>query len=270
MNRIEVFKERFVEQLLDAVPKRIPLYRKEQPWVLSTAPRSEAVLESNLSFRVPLNLELPEGKNLYDLENAIRLHKALPKFSRLQARDPRLWTRLAHVECWSYMVKRWAVGPDSDGAQTQANKIASRYFVRQSQSRALLRNGISRLWWIAELTHDEYRDNPYELTAVLLATLDITQTIMERNFGRSNGIATALLELIQTRNDLLIKEGNTSRLRVRKLGKFINMQGGLSVLDTLPKDEIKKLLNEELEKVLASERDVFVEEGEALSDAERD
>lgn len=221
---------------------------------MSLAPRSEINLETNLQWRDQVNLELPEGKNLYDLENAIRLHKALPKLTRLQARDPRLWTKLAHVECWPYMIKRWPVLSGSDGEHAQINKIASRYFVRQSQSRALLRNGVSRLWWIAELTHDEFRDNPYELTSVLLATLDITQTIMERNFGRSGSIATALLELIQNRSDILIQEGNTSRLRVRKLGKFINMQGGLSVLDTLVKDDVRKLLSDELERILAAEK----------------
>ena len=259
MERINIFKERFVGRLLESIPKNIPLYRKEMSWAMSLPPRSDINLETNLQWRDELSLELPESKNLYDLENAVRIHKALPKLTRLQARDPRLWTKLAHVECWPYMIKRWPVAPEADGAQAHINKIASRYFVKQTQSRALLRNGISRLWWIAELTHDEFRDNPYELTAVLLATLDITQTVMERNFGRSESISTALLELIQARSDILIQEGNASRLRVRKLGKFINMQGGLSVLDTLVKDDVKKLLSDELDRILASENDEVVE-----------
>lgn len=62
-----------------------------------------------------------------------------------------------------------------------ARFIEARYFVAQNEGRALLRNGIARLWWVAHLSHDATRNNPYELTAALLYTLDITQQILEWN-----------------------------------------------------------------------------------------
>jgi hypothetical protein len=268
---IKIFRERYVEKLLRDAGKQLSLYQRPESWVLSQAPKSETTLETGLQFREELDLIMPDKEGLHDLENSIRVHRSLPKLTRLQARDPRLWTRLCHVECWPYMVKRWPISQNGENEKKQENKVLSRYFVRQSQSRALLRNGVSRLWWIAELTFDPLRDNPYELTSVLLATLDITQTIMERNFGRSNNIATAMLEIIQAKRDLLIEEGNTSRLRVRELGKFINMQGGLTVIDMLPKDEIKRLLEAQLGIIIAAEADALTENAAVVEeDADAD
>lgn len=253
---IKIFREHFIEKLTKEACNRLSLYQRPESWVISQASGSEASIDTGLHFREDLDFIMPDAQGLHDLENSMRVHRSLPKLSRLQARDPRLWTRLAHVECWEYMIKRWPVGQNGENEKSQINKVLSRYFVRQSQSRALLRNGISRLWWIAELTFDPMRDNPYELTSVLLSTLDITQTIMERNFGRSNSIATAFLEIIQLRRDLLLDQGNASRMRVRKLGKFINMQGGMSVIDMLKKDEIKRLLEAQLEVIISAEQAV--------------
>lgn len=253
MVTLTIFKQRFVDHLLFGSKDNISKYRKDKVWAIDLVPPSARDLPTSLALREPWELLLPNSTNLFDLENAIRIHKAMPKLSRLQARDPRLWTRLAHVECWDYMRARWPIGEDSNGQSRSHNKVVARYFVRQTQSRALLRNGISRIWWLAEMTRDNDRDNEYELTGVLLATLDITQSIMERNFGRSDSIATALLETIAENKTILIESGNTSRYRVRKLAKFLNMQGGVCVLDTIPKDRIKAMLSRELEGIINSE-----------------
>jgi hypothetical protein len=197
---IKIFRERFVEKLLKDAGRQLSLYQRPESWALSQGPSSETAIQTGLQLREELDLMMPDSQGLHDLENSMRVHRSLPKLSRLQARDPRLWTRLAHVECWPYMIKRWPVGQNGENEKKQENKVLSRYFVRQSQSRALLRNGISRLWWI--------------------------------------------------------DEGNTSRFRVRELGKFINMQGGLTVMDMLAKDEIKRLLEAQLEAIIATEQTV--------------
>ena len=79
--------------------------------------------------------------------------------------------------------------------------VLERYFVKSDQSRALLRNGIARLWWYSYLTYDADREDPFELTAVLLRTLDIAQHFLERNFGRNTNVLRAILEFIVKRTD---------------------------------------------------------------------
>lgn len=100
----------------------------------------------------------------------IRFHRALRHLTPLQARDPRIWTRLAHMEFWPYMRLRWPVEKHMSNRNSAARFVESRYFVEQSPSRALLRNGVARLWWTAQLSHDPDRDNPHELTTVLHST----------------------------------------------------------------------------------------------------
>jgi hypothetical protein len=167
------------------------------------------------------------------------MHKALPQLTRLQARDPRLWTRLTHCELWSYMRSRWPIEKYvKDGENVTAGRVLERYFVPQSQSRALMRNGAARLWWSAHLTYDEKRSNQYELTGVLFSTLDVTQTILERGLGRAPNILAGFLDFLLVHRNELLTGGNVNRERIRGLAKFLNLRGGVCVLDCLSKADV--------------------------------
>jgi Family of unknown function (DUF6339) len=95
------------------------------------------------------------------------------------------------------------------------------------------------------LTYDEKRTNPYELTAVLFKTLDITQTILERNMGRAPAVLGGFLEFLLRNRDLLLTGGDANRVRIRRLAMYLNLYGGVSVLDCLNESEIIKLLGTE-------------------------
>ena len=119
-------------------------------------------------------------RHSFDYENARSIHQQLSGLTPVLAADPRLWARLTHVECWDHMQLHWPVD-DSKSARF----IRERYFFAGTNSRALLRNGISRLWWSAAMTHDEKRkNNKYELTKVILSRLDLAQQLLERSFSR--------------------------------------------------------------------------------------
>jgi hypothetical protein len=248
------FRQTFVDALKNSVPSNLANYRREDKWVTELGTKTSREIESRVEMKSALSLDEPDSENLKDLENAIRVHKALQQLTPLQARDPRVWTRLAHVDCWKYMRERWPVERwEKDGAEKGARNVVERYFVPRSDSRALLRNGMARLWWTAQLTYDTTRDNPYELTSVLLSTLDITQQILERNMGRGPEILTGFLEfLLQNRSELLTG-GDKNRDRIRRLAKFLNMYGGVCLLDCLSQTDIIRLLSAEFAKVLASE-----------------
>jgi len=171
----------------------------------------------------------------------------------LQARDPRLWTRLSHVEFWPYMRSRWPVEKRHRAEDEAVRYIRAHYFVAQSQSRALLRNGIARLWWTAHVSHDPDRQNPYELTSVLLSSLDITQQLLERGMGRANNVTKAFLELLLRNQGTLLTGGNRNRVRIRRLAKHLNMYGGVSILDCHSQSEIMALLETELARILQGE-----------------
>ncbi len=213
-------------------------------------------------MKTAISLDEPDGENLKDLENAIRVHKALQQLTPLQARDPRVWTRLAHVDCWRYMRERWPVERwEKDGADKAARNVVERYFVPRTDSRALLRNGIARLWWTAQLTYDSTRDNPYELTAVLLSSLDITQQILERNMGRGPKILTGFLEFLLQNKSELLTGGDKNRDRIRRLAKFLNMYGGVCLLDCLSQTDMIRVLSAEFATLLANETKAAAADG---------
>lgn len=251
---LAIFRQAFVDRLKAGVSTNLANYRREDRWVTQLETRASREIETRIEMNSALALDEPDGESLKDLENAIRVHKALRQLTPLQARDPRVWTRLAHVDCWEYMRQRWPVERwEKDGEEKGARNVIERYFVPRSDSRALLRNGIARLWWTAWLTHDTTRDNPYELTAVLLSSLDVAQQILERNMGRGPDILGGFLEFLLQNKAQILTGGDKNRDRIRHLAKFLNMYGGVCLLDCLSQTDIIGILNAEFAKMLAAE-----------------
>jgi len=248
-----IFKSTLVNELRSKVSEYLDKYSRNDLWVTEISTKHVRDLPTNVEIDDQLCLNLPDNINLKDTENAISIHKTLRHLTPLQASDPRLWTRFCHMDFWSYMRTRWPIEKHLVNQNRAVRFIESRYFVAQAQSRALLRNGMARLWWTAQLSHDSDRENPYELTEVLLSTLDVTQQILERGMGRADNILKGFLEFLLRNNDTLLTGGNINRDRIRRLAKHLNMYGGISVLDCLNKNEIMDLLNEELTRILKSE-----------------
>ena len=71
-------------------------------------------------------LELDENGSK-DFENARFIYEAFSELTPSDANDERLWIRLTHDHCHSYMVKRWMSG----GEKTQKNNYRSFFFQRK-------------------------------------------------------------------------------------------------------------------------------------------
>ena len=139
----------------------------------------------------------------------------------------------------------------ADPGKAERN-IRDRYFVAKNESRALLRNGAARLWWSARLSHDPGRDNPYELTSVLFTYLDITQQILERNIGRASAVVRGFLDFLRVNSELLAG-GEANRAGIRSLAKFLNLTGGVCVLDCLADTEVIGILQREYDRMRTAE-----------------
>lgn len=248
---LSIFRENFVSKLRGSVRANLRRYEQPESWIDEFPGGSSSSLPTTVEPLQKLELRLPDGKDLKDTENAIHVHQALSFLTPLQARDPRLWTRLAHVECWQYMRERWNVERTQDNVEKAERFIISRYFIAQNQSRALLRHGIARLWWYGHVTHDAGRDNPYELTGVLLKTLDITQTLLERSLGRVPHVTSGFLDFLSRNDEKFLGAGNENRIRVRHLAKHLNLRGGITLLDCLSKSDIIAILDKEFRRVEA-------------------
>ena len=250
VHALNVLREAFTNKLRGAIGANLARYQQDRPWVAEFASGSKWEVETDLVPAEPLQLLLPGGDDLKDFENAVSMHRSLPNLSPRVARDPRLWARLTHVELWVYMRKRWAVERYLADKSRAERFILERYFVARNESRALLRNGAARLWWCAKLSHDPVRSDPYELTRILLSKLDITQNLLENSIGRAPGVVHGFLEFLRE-NPKLLAGGDENRRKIRGLVRFLNLTGGVRVLDCLSKEEVIAMLRDEVPRPAA-------------------
>jgi hypothetical protein len=91
------------------------------------------------------------------------------------------------------------------------------------------------LWWIGRLTFDESRNDQFELTRFVCENSDYVMHILERNTSNNPRIVRAFLSaLLSARNEGAIINTNT----VGELSKFLNLIGGIYILDCLTEEKI--------------------------------
>lgn len=188
----------------------------------------------------PGELELVPVNETGDLENTKRIYTALMDLTVTQAVDERLWTYLTHVTFWEYMRIRWPL-EKSDGEEraNPTNYVLEHYFFTSNRNRALVRNGISRLWWFGYTTYDDSRKDPFELTAVLLRTQDLAHSIMERTFSLNRNITRGILSALFEMQQMGFEPPKREILRA--LMRHLIQLGGVTVLDALDEDEVMQL-----------------------------
>ena len=98
MASLVIFKETIVNRLRSDIRDNLAHYAEEQSWLVNSAALAQWEVGTTVELKEAIELVLPSESDLRDIDNAIRLHKALSSLTPLQARDPRLWAHLAHVE----------------------------------------------------------------------------------------------------------------------------------------------------------------------------
>lgn len=182
-----------------------------------------------------------------DADNAARLHEALASLSEVQASDIRLWAYLAHGPLFQYMKARWPVSGDKDEMRSS---IESRWlFLNESRPRALMRQGVSRLWWAAHLTRSPWqtdpflkplqKKDPYAYTRLLFSRQDIFKNLLERSFGRERRILIPSLAVLADRGVL-----TTDRDLTRGFMRKINQACFHTVMAALDLKSLMKMLND--------------------------
>ncbi|MEK4324645.1 DUF6339 family protein [Paenibacillus sp. FSL R7-0312] len=196
-----------------------------------------------------IDLHMPISSTVhFDFENTKKVYTALREMTLTQASDERIWVYLAHQTFWKYMRERWPVESYLKKQKTE-DSIKERYFFMSNKGRALVRNGIARLWWYGYISYDEEREDPYELTAMLLSKLDIAQSLLERLFSGNRDITRAVLSVLHKKHKI---EGQSVNREVfRSLMMYLNQLGGVTILDALDRLEMEKLIEERLDALLA-------------------
>lgn len=244
-------RETQLERLRQNVTPNAARYSTDAPWLADYFGPDGWNLKSKIDFE-DVVLKMPDSTELFDLDNTKTIYTALRDLTPLQASEERLWAYLTHVQHWAYMRKRWPAEQYRPG-ESFAKNIRERYFFRSDRSRSLIRNGIARLWWYGYTTYDNQRADPFELTAILLRTLDVTQSILERAFSRNRTVTQAVLSVLHKREI----EGKPfpDRDTIRNIAKYLVQLGGVTIIDALSLEEISEIVAqkvEALEEVVAA------------------
>lgn len=177
------------------------------------------------------------GKAEFDVENAKILYTNLKDIlTPSQTADERFWVGLAHGTFWEYMYNRW----EMDKGNFSADAIRGRYFFKHGIQRSLTTQTISRLWWTAHKMYDESRDNPFELLEYFEKDfVSLALPFFSSNFSNNPTLARALVSAA-----IEIEEINrrVSREEFRELLRYLNILGGVSIIDFYEEEELKEIL----------------------------
>lgn len=181
---------------------------------------------------------------LTEAENAKRVYSSLKYLSNSQASDERLWAGLCFGTFWQYVKYRW----DIDTKCTVKN-VGQHFMFGFGARRSLIRNALSRLWWIGRLTYDDTRSDSWELTRFVCENADNIMHILERNTSNNPQVVRPFLDAVldARSNGISI---NTDA--IGELSKYLNLLGGIYILDCLPREKIYGKIYQQIEKMTSS------------------
>lgn len=197
----------------------------------STAALAKELAAKGLTASVEPAYELGEppvltGGSDEDAANAQKLHEwistAKPKIPRTVLADGRLWAALCHTTFAEYMIGRW--GPKAKASEdSNDSRLNSRFFANGEGQRTLVRNGLARLYFAAEIV---FQDDSYNLLPIFFERQDIHQNFIERTLAGDAELIRSVAE-----NCLKVKEENLKKLNIQTYAKLVNGAGGTRSLD---------------------------------------
>lgn len=194
-------------------------------------------IDDSFSLGGQINLKA-DDKEIYDFENAVLIYSMFnPQLTPFEANDERLWVRLTHDHCHKYMIKRW-MSKEIKGEKV----IQERFFFKGRSQSARVRNGISRLWWIAHLTvqsDEELYEEKWKYTKAICESQDLITSLLERSIGSYENVRIGVLDFYLENRTYF---SNERSIKIKRILRDLNNYGGVTLLSLLSIEEIKAIL----------------------------
>ncbi|MHB1841840.1 MAG: DUF6339 family protein [Sulfobacillus sp.] len=240
--------DKALNQIRSNVEPNLSRYKATQPWIDDYLAELQMpfCVDCGLSIALPaLVCENTRPKPKDDLANCMALYGALRGIPRTFAADERFWTYHTHVTYWKYMAQRWP--------PTTAATVRDRYCFTSNTDRGVVRNGLSRLWWMGQVSFDGSRTDPFELTRVLTLSEDLMQQLLEHSFARNPRTMHAILEGIW---QSLGGRDSPDREAYRAMLKKINRIGAIRLVDAIHPAELRSIVSYTMVAVADAESDI--------------
>lgn len=176
-----------------------------------------------------------------DLDNAPRVYEYIGPIDRANAADGRLWSYLAFVTYRDYMDARWPL--EGDGWKSRVN---DRWLLTRSTRGSLIRHGISRLWWIADLTFDARLEYPlaaatgdsFAYTRAVLGNEDRVLGLFDREAGAVPAVVRGVLEHVEA------DSARGADAYTRNLMKEVTLTYGYRDLMVMDDEQVRMVIEE--------------------------
>lgn len=210
--------------------------------VATIANDPDSLLELPFDTSELTDLVVGSDRALAEVTNAIALYEGLGALPPVAAADERLWTYLALVPFRGYMERRWPI----DESRSWKNRAQDRWLMKSATYGVLIRHGISRLWWLADLTFDPALERPLSVETgdpwiylrTALASEDRIMAIFDRDSGLVPELRFVLLEHCYRSGP------RATEVWLRSLMKEITLTSGYRDLSSLDSQELAEMLNE--------------------------
>lgn len=242
--KIRFMKDRVVSELKNNLKKYLKKYRSDDnSWICE-----EWTKEYKKNFQ---NIELDMSKKSpsdTDFENIKRIYTGLKGITDGQACDERLWAGLCHDKFWKYVQYRWPVSKNEDDG---LKEVEQHYFLtrKHGETRSLMLNAISRLWWYGRLTYDEDAEDPFILTEYLSKDLNGRGFMLfGSNFSNNIKITKTFLCTLMKYEE----SDKLSREEFNEVRRIVNLWGGKIILDSLSEEALSEKILDFIKKMKQS------------------
>ncbi len=252
--KVRYLSERALNTLKSSLDAYLPYFAEETNAALIAKLKED--LETDEIFRdtnyVFPDEELSSSKESdAELGSIKEVYGAMKDLPSAVAMDERLWAGIAIDLGWKYVRERWDIqAMFAQKDKSLKNKIHEHFFFMHNPRRSFTRNAISRLWWLGSLTYDEKNlEDPYRRTRVVTADLGYVVDLLERNFSNNRRISSEFVDAVEAAREKVKAEGKVIlRPELRILCKYLNMLGGVYILDSMPEGKIyQKIYDKALE-----------------------
>lgn len=217
-------------------------------WFLKKFNEKGWIKESKIQCK-DFELNYDEDFNVSDRKNIEILYEALNNLNPANALDERLWAGMLFGQFWKYVKYRRAEAFKSGDER----EILNSFLFLRGTKRSCFINCLSRLWWAGYLLYDN--KNSYHYKAIDLITESaFSSNIMllsSSNFMANKSLALGVMDCISSRKE---KGEKIGRYHFVEANKYLNCLGGITLLDTMTREEVQSIVNERLNKVYGNIR----------------
>ncbi len=215
-------------------------------WFMKTFKEKGWIHESKIECK-DFTLDYSADTNISDRRNIEIIYEAMRNLTPANAMDERLWAGILFGQLFDFVKYRRA----DDLKSGDERAILNSFFFMRGTKRSCFMNCLSRLWWTGFLLYDSHNSNHYEAIDLICENAYASTILLfsSNNFVSNKALALGVLDCLEERK---AKGEAIKREHFVQANKYLNCLGGVVLLDTISREEAKKIVSEHLDKIMVA------------------